>query len=230
MNISGFEKFSMVDYGDKIACTVFCEGCNFRCPFCHNASLVLNGNHQAYIQESEVLDYLKQRKGLVDGVCVSGGEPTLNKHLGSFIQKVKDIGYCVKLDTNGSNPTMLKQLVDSKLIDYVAMDIKNNLEDYAAITNIKNPDIQAIKQSIDYLINGDIDYEFRTTLVEGFHMKSNIQKIAQLIKGAKRYYLQKFVDSGDCIQGQLAAVSKQQAQEYQEILNKTVQLVSLRGY
>ncbi len=227
MKISGFQKLSLVDFDGHISATIFVSGCNFACPFCHNAGLV-NGS-EPQISESEVLDYLSKRFGLLDGVCVSGGEPTLYPDLPKFIAKLKSIGYLIKLDTNGTNPEMVKYLVENKLVDYIAMDIKNSEDNYNKTIG-KDYDFGKIKTTIEYIMNCDIDYEFRTTLVKNLHTFEDIQKIAKLITGAKKYYLQKFVDLGNCISSGLTAIDKKTATEYLEYLQKFIPSTKLRGY
>lgn len=220
----------MVDFENKIACTVFTEGCNFRCPFCHNAALVVGVGRNGAIDENEVFAYLEKRKGLVDAVCVTGGEPTLQKGLLDFLIKVKQIGYLVKLDSNGTMPKVIKDLVERGLVDYVAMDIKNSLENYGKTVGISDFDTTAIKESIDYLLSGAVDYEFRTTLVGGEHTAENVESIAKTIAGAKRFFLQKFVDSGGCIESGLKEISEDDAKAFAEIARKYVSKVELRGY
>lgn len=227
MKISGFQKLSLVDFDGHISATIFVSGCNFACPFCHNAGLV-NGS-EPQISESEVLDYLSKRFGLLDGVCVSGGEPTLYPDLPKFIAKLKSIGYLVKLDTNGTNPEMVKYLVENKLVDYIAMDIKNSKDSYNKTIG-KDYDFGKIKTTIEYIMNCKVDYEFRTTLVKSLHTFEDIQKIAKLIAGAKKYYLQKFVDSDNCISSGLTAIDKKTATEYLEYLQKFIPSTKLRGY
>lgn len=227
MKISGFQKLSLVDFDGHISATIFVSGCNFACPFCHNAGLV-NGS-EPQISESEVLDYLSKRFGLLDGVCISGGEPTLYPDLPKFIAKLKYIGYLVKLDTNGTNPEMVKYLVENKLVDYIAMDIKNSEDNYIKTIG-KDYDFGKIKTTIEYIMNCEIDYEFRTTLVKNLHTLEDIQKIAKLIAGAKKYYLQKFVDSGNCISSGLTEIDKKTATEYLEYLQKFIPSTKLRGY
>ncbi len=228
MEILGLEKVSLVDYGGYVCATIFTGGCNFICPFCHNASLVKR--NATTIEEKEVLDYLKSRTKLLDAVTISGGEPTLQKDLKLFIKKVKEIGYKVKLDTNGTNPTVLKELLEENIIDYVAMDIKNNFDDYAAITGLKVNLSDRVKQSLDILKKSNINYELRTTLVDEYHNKENIIKLAKDLSGEKILYLQKFVDSGDLIGYELNPVSKSQALEFQKILSENIEKVVLRGY
>lgn len=227
MKISGFQKLSLVDFDGHISATVFVSGCNFLCPFCHNAGLVQG--KEEIIPEEEILSYLKKRFGLLDSVCISGGEPTLYPDLPQFISKVKSIGYKIKLDTNGTNLDMVKYLVENNLIDYIAMDIKNSLEHYD-ITTGKNVDLHKIQTTIDYIMTCGIDYEFRTTLVANMHTLADIKKIGKLISGAQRYYLQKFEDSGNCIKEGLNAITKSEAEQFKEILQKTIPNTFLRGY
>lgn len=189
MRIMGFDKLTLLNYPDKVACTIFTSGCNFKCPFCQNSSLIEISD--GIISEDEIFKYLNKRKGILDGVCISGGEPLMQKDIKQFIEKIKDLGYLVKLDTNGSNPVMLKTLIDEKLIDYVAMDIKNVDEKYTLTSGIDM--LSNIKKSIDIIENSGIEYEFRTTIVKEFHTIDDIKKIRKMIKG--KYYVQNFVDS-----------------------------------
>lgn len=227
MKISGFQKLSLVDFDGHISATIFVSGCNFACPFCHNSGLV-QGSEPA-LNELEILEYLKKRFGLLDSVCISGGEPTLYPDLPKFIEKLKDMGYIIKLDSNGTNPEMLKYLVENKLINYIAMDIKNSFEKYSSTIG-KEFDTDVLRDSIEYIMNSGIDYEFRTTLVQELHSKEDIEDISKMIKGAKRYFLQKFEDSGHCIKQGLSAVPKVVASEYVEILKKNIPNTCLRGY
>ena len=227
MKISGFQKLSLVDFDGHISATVFVSGCNFACPFCHNAGLVKG--LEPVIPEDEVLEYLQKRFGLLDSVCVSGGEPTLYPDLPQFISKLKNIGYLIKLDTNGTNPEMVQYLVQNKLIDYIAMDIKNGLDEYNKTIG-KEYNLDTINKSIKYIMSCGIDYEFRTTLVNGLHSKKSIEDIAKLIKGANKYYLQKFEDSGNCIASGLSAISKDEAKSYLEYLIQYIPNTHLRGY
>lgn len=230
MIIQGLEKMSLVDYDGFVSATVFTGGCNFRCPFCHNSSLVLDSANLPVLSVEEVLSYLKKRKGLLDGVCVSGGEPTLNKDLPDFIRNLKDIGYSVKLDTNGTNPDMIKLLFEQNLIDYVAMDIKNSQSDYAEIIGFSNYNLQNVIKSVDFLMNSGINYEFRTTLIKEFHSKQNIIDISKWIKGANKYFLQKFKDTGSCIKSNLSPIDKDTAIDFQNVLTQTIPNTFLRGY
>ena len=194
MIIAGLQKTTLIDYPGKLACTVFLAGCNFRCPWCYSAELVLPLKiaKQPRISEKEFFDFLRQRQGQLEGVVVCGGEPTINKDLPKFIEKIKNLGYGVKLDTNGSNPEMLKDLVSLKLADYVAMDIKTTKEKYPAVFS-ESLNIESIKESVDFLKNSKIEYEFRTTVIPGEHSKEDFIEIAKWIGGPDvKYYLQNF--------------------------------------
>ena len=198
MKISGLQKLTLHDYPGKLAATVFLSGCNFRCPFCHNASLVVNPS-VGQIEEDEFFDFLLSRKDRFGAVCVSGGEPTLYSELPSFINRIKEMGFLVKLDTNGYRPSVLRSLVTDGLIDYVAMDIKNSKDSYKKTVGIENFDIVPICESVDFLLSGKVDYEFRTTVVRELHSEKDFVAIADWIGGAKNYFLQSFKDSGDII-------------------------------
>jgi pyruvate formate lyase activating enzyme len=179
---------------------------------------------------SEVMDYLTKRKSLLDGVCVSGGEPTIQPNLVDFLKRLKEMGFKVKLDTNGTNPNVLKEILDNKLVDYVAMDIKNNFDNYSDITGVKNLNIENVKESVNLLLQNNVDYEFRTTLVSEYHTEANIQKMSEELKGAKRLYLQRFVDNNNCISSNLHEIDKYTAEGFVSVLTKGVNSVSLRGY
>ena len=230
MKISGLEKMSLVDFDGYVAATVFTAGCNFKCGFCHNSPLVMGAESLPSIPEEEILAYLKKRSGILDGVCVSGGEPTLNKDLPFFIEKIKNLGYKVKLDTNGTNPQMIKSLFDAGLCDYFAMDIKNNREDYARIIGFDTFDTKNVEKSVEYFLSGNAPYEFRTTLINEHHKKENIELIGKWIKGANKYFLQKFKDSESCIQSHLSAVDEKTVLEFLDILKKDIPNTYLRGY
>ncbi len=227
MKISGFQKLSLVDFDGHISATIFVSGCNFACPFCHNAGLVKGSEPE--LDQEEILEYLRHRFGLLDSVCISGGEPTLYADLPQFIVKVKQMGYEIKLDTNGTNPDMIKYLVENKLIDYIAMDIKNCYDNYSKTIG-KNYDIDIIQQSIQYIMNCGIDYEFRTTLVSQLHTFDDIKKISKMIRNAKRYYLQKFEDSGNCMESNLTEVPKDDANMFLGYLRDSIPNTKLRGY
>ena len=230
MQFFGLEKLSLVDYDGKVAATVFTGGCNFRCGFCHNSPLVLHVGALPTIPEEEILSYLEKRKGILEGLCISGGEPTLNKDLPIFIEKVKKIGYSVKLDTNGTNPEMVKSLYNSGLCDYFAMDIKNDKENYAKIIGFDTFDTKKIQETIDFFLSLNKDYEFRTTLIKEFHDIENIVNIGKWLKGANKYFLQKFKNSDSCIESYLSAVEDKIANEYVDILKEYIPHTQLRGY
>jgi pyruvate formate lyase activating enzyme len=196
MTIGGLQKTTLIDYPGKVACTVFLVGCNFRCPFCYAIDLVLPERIEktTKISEKEFFSFLSERKGLLEGVVICGGEPTLNANLVEFITEIKALGFLVKLDTNGSNPVMLRELIAGGLIDYVAMDIKTCKEKYTSAVGV-DVDISKIQESIDMLKEGKVDYEFRTTVVPDFHSKEDIVALAKWIGPAKRYYLQNFMQA-----------------------------------
>ena len=227
--IKGLQKLTLLDFPEKTACTLFLAGCNFRCPFCHNASLVTHIDNAESYSEDEILDFLKKRQGLLDGVCVTGGEPLLQNGLNEFLKKVKALGYSVKLDTNGSFPDKLKTLVEQNLVDYVAMDVKGSIENYPKCVGIENFDTQYIEESIDYLLSNKVDYEFRTTVVAELHDTQDIAALVKRIKGAKRYFLQNFVDSGDLICQNLTAVSTETMAEMCKEASKFVESAKIRG-
>ena len=197
MDISGLQKTTLLDYPGQVACTVFLAGCNLRCPFCHNASLVLE-NPLPQMTESEFFAFLKKRRGILDGVCITGGEPTLRKELPEFIGKIRELGFRVKLDTNGTNPDMLERLLKEGLLDYVAMDIKNSPERYS-VTCGGIDVLDKVKHSAALLMESGTDYEFRTTCVHPLHDETAMAEIGKWLAGAKGYYLQNFVDSGSLV-------------------------------
>lgn len=229
MNFSGFQKLTLLDFPGHVACTLFSHGCNFRCPYCHNAMLVTEEKSGDVFSDDEILSYLKKRKGILDGVCFTGGEPLIQKELPDFIRKVKELGFLVKLDTNGSFPERLKELVGEGLVDYVAMDIKNSLSKYGDTIDIKNFSTEKVEQSIDFLIGSSINFEFRTTIVAEYHTIQDIEDIAKRIKGAKKYFLQNFVDSGNLIGENLHAVSKETLEKMRETALKHLENVEIRG-
>ena len=229
MAIVGIDKLSLLDYEDKVSVVLFSHACNFRCPFCHNGESVLNA--QVEIDFDEILAFLNSRKGLVDAVVFSGGEPTLEPDLEVKIKAVKSMGFLIKLDTNGTNPEILEKLLDQKLIDYVAMDIKNSPSLYAETSGVHNVNLINIKKSISIIMNKAPDYEFRTTLVKEFHEHIKYDEFFLLIKGAKRLFLQKFVDREGCIRKGLHDVDELEATKLRDyLLSKGLNEVSLRGY
>ena len=200
MLIKGLQKLTLLDFPEKMACTVFTFGCNFRCPFCHNASLVLSDRaDDTAISEEEFFSFLRKRTGVLEGVCITGGEPTLQPDLSDFIRKIKAMGYAVKLDTNGFRPAVLKALIAEGLLDYVAMDIKNSLALYPETVGIPSLDTAAVEESIDFLMEGHVPFEFRTTLVKGLHTSESIADMGKRLAGDQLFFLQTFEDSGDLI-------------------------------
>lgn len=219
-------KLTLLDYPGKVACTVFLEGCNFRCPFCHNASLVrCEGDGMG---TEEFLKFIKSRFGILDGVCVTGGEPTLYPELYDFIREIKSVGYSVKLDTNGTNPEMLKRLLGDGLVDFVAMDIKNSPSKYP-LTCGADVDLGKIRESIELLMSSGIAFEFRTTVVKELHTDADFEEIGEFIKGAPRYFLQCFKDSGDIIADGMSAPSESDMRRYLSIVKRHIPQAKLRG-
>jgi pyruvate formate lyase activating enzyme len=229
MNISGLQKLTLLDYPSYIACTLFTSGCNFRCPFCHNSPLVTGEKAPSVIPESEIMSFLAKRAGVLDGVCITGGEPLLQPDLKDFIIKVRKLGYKVKLDTNGYSPDKLKALLDENLLDMVAMDIKNSPQKYALTAGKKDLDLSLISKSIDLIIHSQIRYEFRTTVVAEFHEDSDFKEIAKMIKGAKAYFIQNFVDSGAVIQPGLHGLDKITLEGFKQIMVSAGIPTEIRG-
>ena len=229
MRIQGLQKLTLLDFPERTACTVFTTGCNFRCPFCHNASLVVDIPKEAEISEEEFFAFLQKRKGILDGVCVSGGEPLLQPDILQFIRKIKDMGFAVKLDTNGSFPNKLIHMVEQGLVDYVAMDIKNSPETYAFTSGTEALDIEAIKKSVSYLKEGHVPFEFRTTVVKRYHSKESFEEIGEWLSGTEKYFLQNFVDSGDLIGKNTRGCSKEEMKEFLQVVQQYIPNAQLRG-
>ena len=228
MNIQGFQKLTLLDFPEKTACTVFTGGCNLRCPFCHNGSLVLNPTESQSV-ENEVLEYLKKRTGIIDGVCITGGEPLLQPDLLSFIKKCKETGVAVKLDTNGASPEKLKQILDSGLVDYIAMDIKAAPSNYKSATG-SEIDFSVFLKSMEIIRNSGIPYEFRTTAVKGLHTASDFEEIAKILKTDEKYFIQKFTDSGNLLKPEgLSAFSEVETEQILNNVKKYIPAASLRG-
>ena len=227
MDISGIQKMTLLDYPGKCACTVFLAGCNLRCPFCHNASLVL-GIPEPVMDEEAFFTFLKKRKGLLDGVCITGGEPTLRKDLPEFIRKIKEMGYLVKLDTNGSNPRMLKGLLEENLLDYVAMDIKNCPDRYAATCG--GPDILTqVEECLTLLRNSPVEWELRTTCAKPFHDEKALEAIGKWLSGTENYHLQSFVDSGDLVGDGISGFTKEEMEALRQAVLPYIPTTRLRG-
>ena len=227
MDFVGIDKFSLLDYEEKISVVLFSKACNFRCPFCHNGQSVLNA--ETTIPFNEIISYLKTKSKLIDAVVISGGEPTLMPDLKDKIIEIKKLGFLIKLDTNGSNPDVLKSLLDDNLIDYVAMDIKNSKEMYAKTAGCPLVNFENIEKSMEILRNSLVKYELRTTLVKEFHNETSIKEMSKLLIGHKKLYLQKFVDREGVIQKGLHEISFEEANLYKDILSKVLP-TELRGY
>lgn len=229
MEIYGFQKTTLLDYPEHVAATVFVGGCNFRCPFCHNGQLVLEPASQAAVPEEEVFAYLEKRRGILEGVCITGGEPTLQKGLSEFIRRVKGIGYLVKLDTNGYRPDVLEALLRAALLDYVAMDIKASPKNYPVSAGVSAFDFERIRESIRLLEESGIPHEFRTTVVRGIHTKEEFEDIGRLLKGCPVYYLQGFRESENMIGAGFEAFSAEEMEEAAALAGKYIDAVKLRG-
>lgn len=232
--ISGLQKMTLLDYPGKVACTVFLQGCNFRCPFCHNSDL-LGKDGPETIPVDTLLAFLKKRVGLLDAVCITGGEPTLQKDLPALIRQIKALGYLVKLDTNGSRPAVLKALVEEKLIDYVAMDIKNSPSRYSETVGLNNMDLSGVTESIRYLLEGHIDYELRTTVADELHTQQDMEEMGQwlcsLAEGCKpiRHYIQPYVDRDSVLSKGLHTPEKAKLLAMAEKLAPYAEFVEIRG-
>lgn len=228
MKIYGLQKLTLLDFPGHLAATVFTGGCNFRCPFCHNASLVF-GKEPVLMGEEEFFSFLESRKGKLEGVCITGGEPTLSPDLTEFIKKISAHGFKIKLDTNGYNPEKLEEILSLGLLDYVAMDIKNSPEKYAMTAGLNNMDINKIKRSVNLLREGGCEYEFRTTLVNELHTLDDIKKIGQWLEGSEKWFLQTFTDSGNLIGENFTPVSREISLKMLEEAEKYVKTARLRG-
>ncbi len=229
MKICGLNKTTLLDYPGKVAATIFLGGCNFRCPFCQNSSLVLHADREPELSQDEIFSFLEKRRGILEGVCITGGEPSLNDNLEEFIRKIRSLGYAVKLDTNGSRPYILKDLVRKNLLDKIAMDIKACPENYGNVSGLLYPDLDSIRESVDFLMEGHVDYEFRTTVVRELHTEKDFRKIGQWIKGAKAYYLQAYKDSEEVLQPGFSSYSLKELENFRNILLETIHLVEIRG-
>ena len=229
MQLCGLQKLTLLDYPGRMACTVFTGGCKFRCPFCHNASLVLRPGQAGTVSEEDFFTLLKKRKGILDGVCVTGGEPLLQPDIEPFLARIRALGYPVKLDTNGSSPEKLRSLVEKGLVAQVAMDLKAGPEHYSAVIGVPGYDIAPIRESVVYLMAGHIPYEFRTTVVKGLHTQKDFVDIADWIAGAEQYYLQGFVDSGDLIGTSLSSFTPEEMRGFLAVVQKRIPNAQLRG-
>lgn len=229
MQIHGFNKTTLLDYPGHVAATVFCGNCNFRCPFCHNSDLVLNPMSQPLIEKQELLAFLKKRKGILSGVCITGGEPTLQTDLAEFIYEIKELGYLVKLDTNGYQPKVLQRLLEGHLLDYVAMDIKSGPSGYPYAAGLPQIDLKKIKTSIDILLHSAVQYEFRTTVAKGLHSEADFAEIGPFIKGCREYFLQNYKDSENVMMPGFTGFTKEELEAFAGQVRPYVGRVSLRG-
>ena len=233
MLIKGLQKLTLLDFPEKMACTVFTFGCNLRCPFCHNASLVLSErSDDTLIPEEEFFSFLQKRRGILEGVCITGGEPTLQPDLSAFIRKIRDMGFAVKLDTNGARPAVLKALLDEGLLDYVAMDVKNSLSKYPETVGVPTFDTTPVEESMNILLEGRIPFEFRTTLVKGLHTPESVAEMGERLAGGEKFFLQTFEDSGDLIAGEgdrLSAFTPTETEELLGILRHYVPNAQIRS-
>ncbi len=229
MRICGYNKTTLLDYPEHVAATVFTGGCNFRCPFCQNSDLVLRPEAQPVIRETEVLGFLEKRKGILTGVCLTGGEPTLAAGLDDFIRKVKEMGYLVKLDTNGYRPETLKGLLNARLLDYIAMDVKNSMERYGETVGDISVDTGRIREAIRIIMESGIPYEFRTTVVKELHGEKEITAIGREIKGAEKYFLQSYRDSAGVMETGFHACGRNELERFAECVKPYVGGVWLRG-
>ena len=229
MEIGGLQKMTLLDYPGKVACTVFLPGCNLRCPYCHNSSLVVPEKIREGFSQETLLDFLERRRGKLDGVCITGGEPTIHKDLPGLIEKIRSLGFLVKLDTNGSNPGMLEELLNGGFLDYVAMDIKNSPALYGKTCGGISIREQAEK-SIRLLQSGSVDFEFRTTVCRPFHTEASMEELARWIAGEEKYFLQNFEDSGDLIGSGMGPFSEEELEAFLKIARAYVPAAQIRGH
>lgn len=229
MNIKGFQKLTLLDYREYLTATIFLGGCNFRCPFCHNKDLVLHPNALPDMDCNTILETLKKRSGMLEAVCITGGEPTLCPDLLTFLNKIKSLGYRIKLDTNGYRPDVLKELLQEQVLDYVAMDIKNSPDKYALTTGLDQIDLDKINESIEIIKQSGGDYEFRTTIIKELHSSDDILHISQWIAGAKSYTLQSYRETEEVIHPIYSAHTKETLESFVSIAKKYIQNVQLIG-
>lgn len=228
MRIHGLQKMTLLDFPGRVACTVFLGGCDYRCPFCHNFELA-DGSAKPVMEEEELLAFLSKRKGLLDGVAITGGEPCLHPDLPDLMRRIREMGYAVKLDTNGAHPDRLEAILGEGLADYVAMDIKNSPEKYARTAGLERVDLVPVRRSVSMLMAGETDYEFRTTVVDELHEESDFEAMGAWIAGARRYFLQAFTDRDTVPFGNLHAPSRERMQAYLDVARRFVPDARLRG-
>ena len=229
MIIRGFNKTTLLDFPGKVASTVFTGGCNFRCVFCHNSELVLSPASQPEIPESEIFEHINKRKGILEGICITGGEPTLDPDLIPFMSRLKEAGMAVKLDTNGYRPEVLREIIRKGVADMFAMDIKSDREGYKRIIGLDAPDISRIEQSVELIMKSGVDYEFRTTAVRDYFDEKVAENISVWLKGAKKYFIQRFEDGDNVLEEGLSAPDIETLQRCRAILEKAIEQVELRG-
>lgn len=229
MQIHGLNKVTLLDYPEHVAATIFLGHCQFRCPFCQNGGLVLHPEEEEHFSEEEALSFLKKRSAVLEGVCITGGEPTLAPDLEDFIRKIKELGYEVKLDTNGYRPEVLKDLAGKGLLDYVAMDIKSSLSGYEKAAGKPGLQLEKIQESVEFLLNGTLPFEFRTTIVDELHSEKEIREIGQWIQGAPAYFLQVYQDSDLVLEDWCSPPSKEKLETFAAILRETIAKVEIRG-
>ena len=228
MNLHGLQKMTLLDFPGRVACTVFLGGCDLRCPFCHNFELV-DGRAPVVMSDVEFFAFLQKRHGLLDGVAVTGGEPCLHPDLPLFLGKIRSMGFLVKLDTNGMHPALLDRILRDGLADYIAMDIKNSPEKYAATAGLPRLDLAPVRESVRLLMEGPADYEFRTTAVDELHGEDDFRAIGEWIRGARRYFLQPFTDRDTVPFGGFYAPSAEKLHTYASIMREFVQSTAVRG-
>ena len=228
MRIGGLQKMTLLDYPGKVACTVFLPGCNFRCPYCHNSALVLPEQLEEGFPQEQLLEFLSKRRGKLDGVCITGGEPTVHRDLPELIREIRQLGFLLKLDTNGSNPRMLRTLLEGNQLDYVAMDIKNSPQMYAATCGNSSV-LEAVEESIRLLMEGSVDFEFRTTVCKPLHTPESMAQLGQWIQGTKKYFIQNFEDSGSLVGSGMESFDRQELERLLAAVKKYVPGAQLRG-
>ena len=228
MDIQGLQKMTLLDWPGKVACTVFLGGCDFRCPFCHNSEL-LSGPMPILMDQEGLLEFLRKRQGLLDGVCVTGGEPLLRPGLPGLLDGIKNLGFPVKLDTNGNHPDRLVRLWEQGLVDYVAMDVKNSPERYPETVGVPGLDLTPVRDSVAWLLEGHVEYEFRTTAVRQLHDAASFQAIGRWLQGARRYYIQNFVDRDTVLRAGLSGFEKVELEAFASLVRPFVERVEVRG-
>ncbi|MCM1568983.1 MAG: anaerobic ribonucleoside-triphosphate reductase activating protein [Roseburia sp.] len=229
MRIYGLNKTTLLDYPEHVAATLFTGGCNFRCPFCQNGGLVLSPESQPALSLEEVLAFLEKRRGILDGVCITGGEPTLQPDLAEFIRKIKGLGYRVKLDSNGYRPWALEGLLREGLLDYIAMDVKASRENYAKAVGFSNPEMSLVERSIELIRGSGIDYEFRTTVVKGIHSIEEFEELGKWLAGSRVYFLQTYRENENVIGSDCGPFSREEMEEMAKLAHKYIDRVEIRG-